>query len=318
MVNTVLGPVAPEKLGRTLIHEHFICSQGGWYSDTSMAPYNRDESLRICTEMINKVKKQGIQTVVDCSPNDFPRDPELLKRLSKQSGINIICVTGMYNEKVGAPAYWIVQSLCGKDVVRMLSELFIREINVGIKDTGVKAGAIKVASGETISEYEEKVFKAAVAAQKATGVPIITHTEGPLVGSDQVALFEREGADMRKVLIGHVSNSRDLQYHQSLADKASVGFDRFGLSLFTDDNTSMDNVAKLIKQGHINKIMLSGDSVCHWLGREGFKDVAAMMPDYRMDHLCQNILPALKERGVTDQQIKVMLEDNPRNLLAGK
>ena len=318
MVNTVLGPLAPEKLGRTLIHEHFICSQGGWYSDASMSLYNRDEAFRVCVEIINKVKKQGIYTIVDCSPNDFPRDPKLLKRLSTETSINIICVTGMYNQMAGAPAYWIVQSLCGKDVVRMLSELFIREITVGIGDSGVKAGAIKVASGETISEYEEKVFKAAVVAQKATGVPIITHTEGPLVGSDQVALFEREGADMKKLLIGHVSNSRDFLYYKSLAAKANVGFDRFGLSLYTDDNVSMDSIVELIKQGYIDKIMLSGDSVCHWLGREGFKDIAAMMPDYRMDHLCQNILPAMKERGVTEEQIKIMMEDNPRNLLAPK
>ncbi len=205
----------------------------------------------------------------------------------------------------------------------MISELFIKEITAGIGNTGVKAGVIKVGTGGKISPYEEAVLKAAVIAQKATGVPIITHTDGPSGGVEQAEIFIREGADLKKVMIGHVSNSKDIEYHKAiLARGVSIAFDRFGLALYSQDAISVQNIAELCKQGYSRKIMLSHDTCNFWLGRPLPADAPAqivqLLSKWRIDHVSKDIIPALKGQGVTDEQIKAMMVDNPKNLFQGK
>ncbi|MFA5399675.1 MAG: TatD family hydrolase [Dehalococcoidia bacterium] len=323
MINSVLGPIAPDKLGKTLVHEHFIIGQPGWQTDETMFPYDRKAALKTNLEVCKAAREVGIGTIVDCTPNDYTRDPELYKELARKSGINIICVTGLFNGTTGATTYWVAKTMFVKDMPKMMAELFVREINVGIGKTGVKAGAIKVASSETVTPYEESVFKAAIIAQKETGVPIITHTEGPDPGIAQADLFLKEGADKKKVLIGHVSNSTDMNYYKAILDKGFyVGFDRMGMILYTQDEVCIKNISELCKLGYADKIMLSHDTCNYWCGRS-LRDIAppeivAMLSNWRVDYVSKSILPALKEKGVTDKQINTMMVDNPRSLFTGK
>jgi phosphotriesterase-related protein len=236
--------------------------------------------------------------------------------------MNIICSTGLYYEGGGAPGYWQAKAQLGQDISKLIAELFVREITEGIGTTGIRAGVIKVASSETITPYEEAVFKAAVIAQKATGVPIITHTQGPGPGIAQADLFVREGADLSKVMIGHVSNNADITYHQAITDKGlNVGFDQLGLNKGTDE-VNVRNIAELCSLGHADRIMLSQDTVNYWLGRSLVEvappQVAAAMSNWKIDHIARNILPALKKAGVTDAQITQMMVDNPRNMFTGR
>jgi phosphotriesterase-related protein len=195
-------------------------------------------------------------------------------------------------------------------------------LTFGIGKTGIKAGAIKIATGESISAYEESMFKGAVIAQKATGAPIITHTEGPEVGKEQLALLMKEGADMTKVLIGHVSNSDDFNYQKGIAEKAYVGFDRLGFALFARDQVCVNNVAQLCKMGLTEKILMSHDTVNFWAGRsvtnEAGPELVALLANWKVDHVSKRIIPALKEKGVTSEQIHKIMVDNPRNLFTGK
>ena len=103
-----------------------------------------------------------------------------------------------------------------------MSEIFIKEITQGIGKSGVKAGVIKVGTSPKMTPHEENVHKAAVIAQKATGVPIITHTEGPHRWVEQAEFLLKEGADPKKVMIGHVSNSKDIEYHKAILAKGTV------------------------------------------------------------------------------------------------
>ncbi|HOD29247.1 MAG TPA: TatD family hydrolase [Syntrophales bacterium] len=324
MINSVLGPISPDELGKTLVHEHFVCAQVGWYATETTDPYDREEALRVNLDVCRVAKEVGIKTIMDCTTNDLPRDPLLYKALAKQSGLNIICVTGLFSEHLGASHYWVVKTWFNVDIARRMADLFIQEITKGIGKTGVKAGAIKVASGETISDYDKKVFTAAVMAQKETGVPIITHTEGPNPGLEQADWLIKEGADLSKAMIGHVSNSTDFDYQKAIADKGFyIGFDRLGFSFYTQDDVCIKNIATLCRQGYTDKIMLSQDSVNFWAGRpvpaDIPKDLAdAMSKTWRVDHVCRDIIPALKEAGVTDKQIETMLVDNPRRLFTGK
>ena len=134
----------------------------------------------------------------------------------------------------------------GRNLEEGLYELFSTELTVGIRRSGVKAGIIKVATGDPgISKYEETVFKVAVRVAKETGVSILTHTEAATVGIAQQDLFLRLGADPAKIMIGHQNNSEDIDY--ALAQLARpgfyLGFDRVNPLMST---ASEDNIVELV------------------------------------------------------------------------
>lgn len=323
-VNTVMGPVSPEKLGMVLPHEHFAFAYPGWFADATIAPYDYYAALKTNIAAINATKRYGINTIIDATPNDVGgRDPKLYKALAMRTRINIICSTGLYTEHEGSPAYFKTRmDWYGTDISKMISELFIKEITEGIGNTRVKAGVIKVGtSGDgPISPYETAVFKAAVIAQKATGVPIITHTTGSAGGVEQADFFINEGANPKKIMIGHVSNSSDTNYHKAiLAKGVYIAFDRIGLDIFTPANIIVQNIVDLCKEGYSNQIMLSHDTVNVWLGRpyEAPEPVLKALANWRMDYIPQNIIPLLKAKGVTDEQINNMMVENVKNLFLG-
>ena len=322
MVNTVRGPVPAEKMGTTLMHEHFVFAYPGWFADATLAPDNFKEIFKTDLQVIKTAQKYGIATIVDATTNDVGgRNPELYKKLSKKTGLNIICSTGLYTDEEGSPAYWKTKAVWGMDLSKMMSELFIKEISDGIGKTGVKAGVIKIGSSPKMTAYEMAVHKAAVIAQKATGVPIITHTEGPTGGIEQADLLIKEGADPKKVMIGHVSNSKDIEYHKAiLAKGVYIAFDRIGLDIITPFDVNVKNVSELCKLGFANKIMLSHDTVNVWLGRQTVlpEKFLPAFANWRIDHISKEFIPALKANGVTDEQIKTMMVENPRNLFLGK
>ena len=324
MINSVLGPISPDELGWTLIHEHFCFAYPGWFADATIAPYDREAALEAGLKACEAAQAVGIQTIVDPTPNDTGgRDPLLYKELAQRTGINIICTTGLYTEHEGSPAYWKTRTAFGTDISEMISEMMIKEITEGIGTTGVKAGAIKVGSSPELTDYEKAVHKAAVIAQKATGVPIITHTEGPTGGPEQAEFLLSQGADPKKLMIGHVTNSKEIDYHRAiLAQGVSVGFDRLGLAPLygVPDDVSVQNIATLVKEGYADKIMLSHDTVNFWLGRpiEVSDQIMNLLANWRVDHISKDIVPALKAQGVTDEQIEIMMVGNPKNLFLGK
>ena len=324
MINSALGPISPDELGWTLIHEHFCFAYPGWFADATIAPYDREAALEAGLKACEAAKAVGIQTIVDPTPNDTGgRDPLLYKELSEKTGINIICTTGLYTEEEGSPAYWKTRVSFGADISKMISDMMVKEITEGIGTTGVKAGAIKVGTSPEMTDYEKAVHKAAVIAQKATGVPIITHTEGPTGGVEQAEFLISQGADPKKVIIGHVTNSKEIDYHRAILEKGvSIGFDRLGLAPLygVADSVSVENIAALCKEGYANKIMLSHDTVNYWVGRpiEVPDAIMKMLADWRVDHVSKDLIPALKAQGVTDDQIETMMVENPKGLFLGK
>jgi phosphotriesterase-related protein len=122
-------------------------------------------------------------------------------------------------------------------------------------------------------------------------------------------------------MIGHVSNSKDIEYHKAiLAKGVYIAFDRIGLDIITPFDVNLKNVTELCKQGYANQIMLSHDTVNVWLGRQTVlpEQFAKAFDNWRIDHISKDFLPALKAQGVTDEQIKTMMVDNPKNLFLGK
>jgi phosphotriesterase-related protein len=316
-VMTVLGPIPSEKMGVTLMHEHFTFAYPGWYGDESVAPYDRKAIEKKCLKFLNDMKAVGVKTVVDPSMNDTGgRDPILMKSLAKKTGMNIIASTGIYVERLGGSGYYKFNKRVGRNIEDDFYELFMKEITVGIHGTGVKAGIIKVASDDpNMTEYEEAVFRAAVRAHKATGLPITTHTEGGTVGPKQQELLLKLGANPKKIIIGHQNNSVDIKYHLSQLEKPGfyIGFDRTGLR---NVPKAEDNIIELVKMGYANRLTMSHDAIGVWLGRPF--DTKSFPATWYPTYIHKTVIPKMKAAGITDEQIKTILVDNPRRFFDGE
>lgn len=315
MINTVLGAIDSDRLGTTLVHEHILFGYAGWHANDTITPFNREECIKISVNALKELKAFGVTTFVDATPNDCGRDATLLKEISEKSGVTIICSTGLYTETEGGSAYFKFRVLVSGDAISEIHELFAKELTSGIGTTGIKAGVIKVGTGHgQITQYEEMVLKAAARAQKETGTSIMTHTDGGTMGQEQIDILTAEGADPKRIAIGHICGSSDINYHVSLLQKdVYIAFDKLGMEYFPTDQS--DTVRKaciieLIRRGLTNKILLSHDSIRWWLGKQFITPSPS--------HIFLNIIPALKKEGITDEQINTMLIENPRNFLAGE
>ena len=188
IVNTVTGPLDTDDLGFTLSHEHVGTNAAG-LRHTFPEFIDRDGIREQSIVAMTAAYADGVRTMVDVSTIDLGRDVGLIKEVSEGSGIQIIVATGNH---VAVPRPFADVS---PDVI---AALYIREIEEGIEGTGIKAGIIKVASDRGgITPPQEVVLRAAARTQKATGIPISTHTWSPdRVGEQQVAILEEEGVDL--------------------------------------------------------------------------------------------------------------------------
>jgi phosphotriesterase-related protein len=323
MVNTVGGPVAPEDLGVTLMHEHIAFGYPGWYGDHSIAAFDRKAAVDTAVKALGPLKEFGLKTVVDATPNECGRDPELLREVAEKTGLNIVCATGYYYEGEGAPAYFKFRSTIA-DAEAEIYEMFMRETTVGIGNTGIKAGVIKLASSHgVITDYEKMFFRAAARVQKETGVPIITHTQQGTMGPEQVEFLLAEGANPRHFVIGHMSDNTDIRIHLAvMASGAYSGFDRMGLQGLAGcpmDAQRYPVILGLIAAGMAKQITIAHDSVLTWMGRPLTvpEEMRPLVQDWHPGHLFMNIIPIMKKSGVTDAQINTILVDNPRRIFGG-
>ncbi len=324
-IQTVTGPVALDSLGRTLMHEHlFIAFPGAEFDPT--AEFDRAGFVAEASKRLRELREvHGVRTFVDPCPIELGRDPALMAEIAERAEMNVICTTGFYFEAMGLPPYWRART------VEEIAELYIREITQGIGRTGIRAGAIKVATGApAVTEFEKKFLAAACIAQKATGVPIITHTQDGVGGPDQQALFAAGGVEAHRCLIGHCCGNADPAYHRRIVDGGSyIGFDRIGLLRFQPDEVRADNLVRLVRSGHAAQVMMSQDRHCGWLGKlarqataQELAHIATLQaqgqwpPPY--SYLFTDFIPMLLERGLSLAEVHSMLDDNPRRFFAGE
>jgi phosphotriesterase-related protein len=324
-VQTVTGPIGLDQLGRTLMHEHlFIAFPGAEFDPT--ATFDRSAFVAEAVRRLRQLRiEHGVRTFVDPCPIELGRDAALMQEIAEKSEMNVVCTTGFYFEEMGLPVYWRART------VEEIAELYIREITRGIGATGVKAGAIKAATGAPmITPMEHKFLEAACIAQRATGVPIITHTQDGQAGPEQQAAFAKGGVQAHRCLIGHCCGNADPAYHRRIVDGGSyIGFDRIGLARFQPDEVRADNLVRLVRSGHRAQIMMSQDRHCGWLGkfaRQLSTEEQARMDALRVEgkwpppytYLFTDFVPMLKERGLSGHEIDAILHDNPRRFFAGE
>jgi phosphotriesterase-related protein len=317
-IQTTTGSASPDELGRTLIHEHVLIGFPGWDLDAKAPRFNRDEVMARAVDQMQELLDLGVATFVDPCPMDLGRDVEFLAELSQKSGMRIICTTGAYIEAEG------ITHTFRHLPVEEITEIYLEEITRGVGDTGIRAGAVKIATGSRIvSEYEKKLVIAGARAAKETGVPIISHTQDASCGHDQIDLVTGEGVPAGRLVVGHSDGTEDHWYQRSLAERgAFVGFDRFGVSIFVPDEVRIRNVLRLAEAGHTERILLSHDSIVCWLGRpvpfaSRYEDMLEMLPDWHPTLIFRKVIPQLLEGGLGKDDIETILVDNPRRLFAG-
>jgi phosphotriesterase-related protein len=307
-INTLRGPVDTADLGRTLMHEHVAIRTPG-IGENWPDLWDEDGCTEAAHQKFTALESRGIGTIVDLTTADMGRDIQYLQRVAEGTGINIVLASGIYWT---VPRYWV-----GRDA-DALAAAFVRDITEGIQGTEVKAGIIKLASDQAangVDEVNEKCLRAGARAHRQTGVPIATHNGPPELGREQQRIFKDEGVDLNRVQIGHVGDTTDTDYLKELMDNGSyVGMDRFGLDQILSFEDRVATVASLCNDGFVERIVLSHDASCclDWIPDPSVLE--ERVPNWHFNHISDDVVPALRELGVTEAQVDRMLIDNPRTL----
>ena len=316
-VNTVRGPIQPDTLGNTLMHEHiFVLSPE---IEKTVEEWDEAVQQARAVSKLRELKRRGIDTLVDLTVVGLGRSiPRIAAIADQVPEINVVVATGVYTYNE-VPMYFHFRGpgtiLGGTEP---MVDLFVREIHDGIGDTGVRAGILKCATDRPgITPGVERVLRAVAQAHRLTGVPITTHTPTPPEpwGLEQQRIFREEGVDLSRVVIGHSGGTVNTDYHLALIDNGSyLGFDHFGLPGITLEQR-VDAVARLCERGHAGHIVLSHDAMCFvdWFPRS----IVDASETWRWTYISDEVLPAMRARGISDTDITTMLVDNPRTILLG-
>ena len=307
LVQTVLGPVDPAELGWVLPHEHTAISLWHIPNRWDYWELRRDEA--VIRDELAAFRAAGGAALVDLTVDGVGRDPAWLAGLARTTGLHLVMGSGWYRG-----AYYPAETRIDRRTVDDLADEIVRDAIVGVGDTGIRAGIIGEIGTDKpwVSAQEERVHRAAARAARRTGLAITTHAVQSSVGLDQLDVFEAEGADLTRVVIGHADSNPSLDYHLAIVERgATVEFDFLGMSFTAlerhGESRIVDGVRELLSRGHLERILLSQD-VCHdsQLRRYGGNGYT---------YLAETFLPRLREGGVSEAEIRTMTVDNPRRLL---
>jgi predicted metal-dependent phosphotriesterase family hydrolase len=312
-VNTVLGPIPTEALGTTAMHEHIGFGLPDWsLEDKWWAPAHR--MIEVACEKIGNFNRLGGSTFVDLTGIGFGRDIPRYQVISKATGVNIVACTGFWTG-TGVRPYFRSKS------IDYLTDLFVKEITVGIDNTSVKAGIIKVGvSKGGLTDLDERIYRAAARAAIATGASVTTHLSTD--ATRQLDWFEDEGLALNRVVLGHADSGLDYQTTRDLmvaTRGAYVGFDMIGYDIEKGAlggptplwsrrrDERMRQVLDLLEAGYADRTIISADANCWTLGWDS--------PPHSVAELLEYFLPDLRAAGVDEQTVDQLLVKNPAELL---
>jgi phosphotriesterase-related protein len=339
-VQTVLGPIAPGSLGPTITHEHLlidfrvvfqeptVASQAGMAEEKltlknlGWIRHNWNSSfdnLTLLDEDVAVTEAQqyfnaGGGAMVDVTSNGLGRDPQALARISRATGLNVVMGGGHYISATH-PADFETATAEG------IAETIIRDIEVGVGDTGIRTGIIgEIGVSNPWDESERKTVQAAVIAQRQTGAPILIHPGRDEDLPRQILEAVAEwGGDMSHTVMGHIERtiySRDA-LKRVAETGAYVNFDLFGhdssyyplapYSYMPNDAQRLDQIQFLIEEGHVDQVLLAHD-VC---SKHRLKEYGG----HGWDHIISRVVPQMLARGISREHVDRMLVDNPARML---
>lgn len=314
-VNTVAGRVDAGRLGVTYMHEHVFCVnaevQHCWpgYQD-----WDEDVQVARARQALRKLHDEyDVDSILDATVGGLGRNIRAVHRAAEGTGINVIASTGWYTMGELPFTFYLLER---EKKITEFTRLFVQDIRHGLEGTTIKPGAIKCATDlQGVTSDIDVLLRASARAHLETGAPITTHSEfSNRSGLMQQEIFLEEGVDMNAVVIGHVNQSNDLDYMERLIENGSyIGFDRCGIeSEVAPDETQIDNLAELCQRGYANRVVLAHDHpiFLDMMTQHELEEFSTV--HYPYGHIHNATIPGLRARGVTDDQIRTMLVENPR------
>ncbi len=303
-IRTVLGDIDAESLGVCYAHEHIIIDPG--FTTTVDSEFQIDSVENACAEL-QAAATAGLRAVVDAQPCDAGRNAVKLAEISRLTGIHIVCSTGLHLRKYYPPDHW--RDRLGAE---QLAAIFREEIEQGIGAndrsgaTPHRAGVIKIASGlNALTEHERTVFEAAAIAHRATGAPILTHTEQGTAGLEQIRLLAGCGVPCSKVILSHTDRKPDPGYHlEMLSTGAYLEYDSAFRWKDQPGNPTLDLVLRACRASFGAQVLLGTDS-----GRRRYWKSYGGGPG--LAYLLKVFAPMLLEAGLSGEDLDRIFISNP-------
>ncbi|MGH2406793.1 MAG: phosphotriesterase family protein [Candidatus Limnocylindrales bacterium] len=307
-VQTVLGRVPAEVIGVTLPHEHTRCVL--WHIGSRWDYWQLTGEEDLIAAELGRFREAGGSCIVDVSLQSIGRDPARLRRLAEATGLHLVMGCGWYRQ-----AYYPVEARIGRRSVDDLAAELVGEFEVGVEGTGIRPGIIGEIGTDKpwLTGEEERVHRAAARAARITGMAVTTHAVMSDVGLAQLRVFDEEGLDPGRVIIGHADSNPRLDYQLAIiASGANIEFDFLGMAFTPAERHGEPRLIalllELLERGHGERILLSQD-VCHDAQLKAYEGNGYV-------YLAETFLPRLRAAGVDEAMIQTLTVDNPRRLLS--
>ena len=316
-VNTVLGPVPAHELGVVAVHEALLSVLPGaqYAPDITM---DRAEIFEILAGKLTDFRDHGGQTIVDSTGMFHGRDLKLYEALSRSTGVHIVASTGMGPEEMlggyfltpqtNPPTPWPAEKF---------ADLFSKEVTEGMVVPRLErrgaAGLVTTTADRTgMTPTEESLFRGSARTALDTGVALSIRYGADALHDLDIVLEEKLPAD--RVLVGGLDRRDAVAAGAALEVArrgAYVGLDHVGMNDDADhisDRERADLVLELVAAGFANRILLSSNAI----------GVAKGQPDYDLPfgHVLSTFVPLLKSLGLSEEDARRILVDNPRDLLS--
>ncbi|HEV7187935.1 MAG TPA: phosphotriesterase-related protein [Blastococcus sp.] len=316
------GPVETSELGQVLMHEHVFVLTPDVQQNHPEEWGSEDDRVADAVAKLTALAATGVSTIVDPTVIGLGRYIPRIQRIAEQVDLNILVATGCYTYE-DVPFFFhhrgpALDAALGTSVPDPMVDMFVRDVTDGIGGTGVRAAFLKCAIDRPgLTRGVERVLRAVAQAHHRTGAPITVHTHpGSRQGLAVHRVFGEEGVDPRRVVLGHSGDTTDVDHLMALADAGFVlGMDRFGINLDTTFEARADTVVEMCRRGYAESMVLSQDASCYIDWVDPF--VMEMLTQWRYTHIHEEVLPYLREHGVSDEQIETMLVTNPRRYFEG-
>lgn len=269
-IRTFHGDIEPNKLGFTYSHEHIVCRPPYWVAKGA-DDLLLDDKEKSKLDVLD-FKKYGGQAIVDATAIDYGRDVQTVKEISEETGITIIGTAGFNKSFLwDAPIHDNLKSVTGDyntynewiedKTVNELADFVVREVEEGLEGTTVRGGQVKFGTGyNRITPLEEKTLRAVARAHHETKAPLHSHTEAGTMGLEQIELLKSEGVNLEYISFGHMDRNPDPFYHEEVAKTgAFLSFDGISKIKYAPESTRIHCILELIKKGHGDQILVSGD-----------------------------------------------------------
>ncbi|GIV20534.1 MAG: aryldialkylphosphatase [Armatimonadota bacterium] len=301
---TVTGSIPPERLGVILPHEHVLVDFIG-ADRVSRSRYDPEEVYRVVLPHLQRLKRAGCRTLVECTPAYLGRDPQLLQRLSRASGLYILTNTGWY----GAANDKYLPARAHTLTAQQIASEWIAEAQKGIEGTGIRPGFIKIGVDPEPSEVDMRLLEAAAITHRETGLTIASHTGPGSAARKQIERLQQMGVSPSAFIWVHAQVESDQALHVWAAERGAwVEFD--GVSPETVDQ-HVQFILHLRQKGLLGRVLVSHDAGWYQVGEPGggnFREYTTLFT---------HLIPALRKAGFSEGEIEQVIAKNPQKAFAG-